>query len=282
MIVAGISDLAGKTAVVTGGSSGIGLGMATRFVEVGMNVVIAAKNPERLDAAAAEIGAVGFPVDVTELVGVQALAEFAVSRFGAVHVLCNNAGVGTMAPIARMTMDDWRWMIDANLYSVIHGIQVFLPVLEKNAAGGHIVNTASVGGLFADAYMAGYAVTKFGVVALTESLAAELRACGSKVGATVLIPGPVPSNLNTSMRNRPDGDQGSLVDFDLTGPDVPFEVTWRQPSEVADIALRCIHTGELYAVTHPETFGKIQERHQAIADAFATAEADQAKPGPAA
>ena len=266
--MAGMTELAGKTAVVTGGSSGIGRGIATRLVQAGMNVVIAATDRQKLTDVAAEIGAVGIPVDVTDPGSVQELAAATVDRFGAVHVVCNNAGVGPVGPVAAMTADDWRWIVDVNLFGVVHGVQAFLPLLQANPDGGHIVNTASVGGLVANAGMAGYAVTKFAVVALTESLAAELRAARSAVGATVLLPGPVRSELRNSMRNRPAGDRRGLVDLDLDTADAPFEVHWRDPLEVGDVVVRAIRDDALYAVTHPEAFGAIAARHRAIAAAF--------------
>jgi NAD(P)-dependent dehydrogenase (short-subunit alcohol dehydrogenase family) len=267
--MAGLSHLKGKTAVVTGGSSGIGLGLATRFASQGMNVVIAAPEQEKVNNAAARIGAVGFQADVTTIEDVQALAAFTLDRFGAVHVVCNNAGVGPMAPIAKMTLDDWRWMIDVNLYGVIHGVQVFLPFLESNDDGGHIVNTSSLAGLVPGPNVGAYAVTKFGVVALTEVLSMELRSAGSKVGATVLVPGPVRSDIKTSMRTRPPVDQSGLVDVDLADVDLPFELNWKDPLEVGDLVLDCIRNDRLYAVTHPELLQTVTTRHQAIESAFA-------------
>ncbi len=198
-----LPDLRGKVAVVTGGASGIGMGIARQLIAEGMQVVIGDIEAGLLRKAADDLGAVGILTDVSDLDSVRALARSATERFGTVHVVCNNAGVGPLAAIADLTMADWHWIIGVNLYGVIHGVQTFLPVLQANEDGGHIVNTASMAGLVAPPRLGAYSVTKFGVVALTEVLAAELAQTGSKVGVSVLCPGVVRTNIGTSSRNRP-------------------------------------------------------------------------------
>ncbi len=214
--MSGLPDLRGKVAVVTGGASGIGKGIAAKLRAEGMRVVIADIEQDVLRETAAAIDAVGVPVDVSDLESVQGLAKEATARFGTVHVVCNNAGIGPLAQIADLTMDDWHWMIGVNLYGVIHGVQTFLPILRANPDGGHIVNTASMAGLVAPVRLGAYSVTKYGVVALTEVLAAELAAAGSKVGASVLCPGTVRTSIGTSSRNRPEHmADGGLTDVDI-------------------------------------------------------------------
>jgi NAD(P)-dependent dehydrogenase (short-subunit alcohol dehydrogenase family) len=263
-----LPDLRGKVAVVTGGASGIGKGIATQLIAEGMHVVIADIERHALEKTAVELGATAVEVDVSDAGSVAALAERAVAEFGTVHVVCNNAGVGPMAPVAELTMADWDWIIGVNLYGVIHGVQTFLPVLKGNPDGGHIVNTSSMAGLVAPPRMAAYCVTKFGVVALTEVLAAELAADGSKVGASVLCPGTVRTNIHASSRNRPpDLADGGLADVDISADDNPF-FRWISPEDAGAVVVRAIKRGDLYALTHAEWYAMVEPRHQAIEAAF--------------
>ena len=201
--VSGLRDLAGKVAVVTGGASGIGRALAARLSAEGMRVVIADVEAAALARAAAELGAVGLMVDVADRASVDALAAAVTDRFGAVHVLCNNAGVASTAAIADMTADDWRWILGVNVWGVINGVAAFLPLLERNRDGGHIVNTASVAAFSVTPLHGAYCATKHAVIAFTETLALELEQSGSNVGVTALCPGPVSTNLGASSRNRP-------------------------------------------------------------------------------
>jgi NAD(P)-dependent dehydrogenase (short-subunit alcohol dehydrogenase family) len=266
--MSGLPELRGKVAVVTGGASGIGKGIATQFVAEGMRVVIADIEQAALEAAARELGAVGVLTDVSDIDSVHALAKEAANRFGTVHVVCNNAGIGPLAAIADLTMDDWNWMIGVNLFGVIHGVQTFLPILRANPDGGHIVNTASMAGLVAPPRLGAYSVTKYGVVALTEVLAMELAAAGSKVGASVLCPGTVSTNIGTSSRNRPaQYAGGGLTDVDIAQDDNPF-YRWITPEDAGAVVVRAIKRGDLYALTHPDWYPLVEQRHQAIAAAF--------------
>jgi NAD(P)-dependent dehydrogenase (short-subunit alcohol dehydrogenase family) len=270
--MSGIQALAGKTAVVTGGASGIGKGIARQLKAEGMQVVIADIERGTLDAAAEEIGAFGVVTDVSSLASVQALAEATLGRFGAVHVVCNNAGIGSGARVADMRGADWDWILGVNLRGVIHGIEVFLPLLQANAEGGHMVNTASMSGLRARPGAGGYAVTKFGIVALSETLALELDAEGSKVGVTVLCPGMVHTNIKTSTRNRPGAfSDGVLADYDIETTELGARMRWLDPDEVGRIAVSAIRRGDLFAITHPEQIGEVEDRHRRIEAAFRTA-----------
>jgi NAD(P)-dependent dehydrogenase (short-subunit alcohol dehydrogenase family) len=266
--VSGLPDLEGKVAVVTGGASGIGKGIAGALIGEGMQVVIADVERPALEATAAELGAVGIQTDVGDAASIQALADETLERFGAVHVVCNNAGVGPVGWLADTTLDDWRWLIDVNLWGVIHGVTTFLPILERNDDGGRIVNTGSLAGLVPYPRLAAYCATKFGVVALTETLAIELEQRGSKVGATLLVPGLVRTNANHPSRNRPAGlKPGGLEDHEAE-EDEEYAMRVMEPPEVGAIVASAIKRGDLYAVTHPEFLPSVDERHARMAAAF--------------
>src|SRR5215469_4230849 len=199
---------AGRVAVVTGAASGIGLGLSERFAAEGMHVVMADVEEPALSKAAADLrerGASVLPVvtDVADRTAVEALRDAAVSAFGAVHVLCNNAGVGgPHGPLWECPPAEWDWVLGVNLGGVINGVGAFMPLLlEQDAA--HLVNTASVFGVFAGA-LGPYGVSKHAVVALTETLYFNLQSLGvSHLGVSVLCPGAVRTNFGTSARNRP-------------------------------------------------------------------------------
>lgn len=274
--MSGLPELRGKVAVVTGGASGIGKGIATQFVAEGMRVIIADIERDALDKSAGEIGAVGVHVDVSDLDSVRALARAAQELYGTVHVVCNNAGIGPMAAIKDLTMDDWHWILGVNLYGVIHGVHTFLPILRGNPDGGWIVNTSSMAGLAAPPRIGSYAVAKYGVVALSEVLATELAAEGSRVGVSVLCPGTVRTNIGTSSRNRPaDLPDRGLRDIDIQLEDNP-DHRWIGPQEAGAVVVRAIKRGYLYALTHPDWYPRVRERHEAIAEAFRQQAADQA------
>ncbi|MFI5807357.1 SDR family NAD(P)-dependent oxidoreductase [Streptomyces sp. NPDC051561] len=205
---------AGQVAVVTGAASGIGLAMVRRFADEGLKVVLADVEEGALKKAAAELREGGAQVlarvvDVSERDSVQELAEAAYETFGAVHVLCNNAGVGSGAE-GRMwehEPNDWKWAFAVNVWGVFHGIQAFVPRMLEGGQPGRVVNTSSGDGGIAPLPTASvYAVTKSAVVTMTESLYAHLKAEGAQVGASVLFPGPhmLRTGLWESHRNRPE------------------------------------------------------------------------------
>jgi len=271
--VSGLPDLAGKVAVVTGGASGIGKGIAAQLVAEGARVVIADIQRDAMETAAAEIGAAGVLTDVSDPASVDALAAAVLDRYGAVHVICNNAGIGPLAPVADLTLDDWRWMIGVNLWGVIHGVHTFLPILKRNRDGGHIVNTASMAGLVAGPRLGAYAAAKYGVVGLSEVLAAELAADNSRVGVSVLCPGTVHTNIGTSSRNRPaDLPDAGFKDIDIELEDNP-RYRWIYPADAGAVVVRAIKRGDLYALTHPDWYPMVAAWHEAIAEAFREQEA---------
>jgi NAD(P)-dependent dehydrogenase (short-subunit alcohol dehydrogenase family) len=261
-------DLEGKVAVVTGGASGIGRALAARFAADGMQVVIADVEDAALEATAAELGVVGVRTDVGDASSVEALADQVCDRFGTVHVLCNNAGVGGGGQIADLTLADWKWVLDVNLWGVIHGLHSFLPRLLANADGGHVVNTASMAGLFASAGMGPYNATKFAVVAISETLSKELQAAGASVGVSVLCPGFVRTNIFDSQRNRPDalrnatkaiGDARERNDILKR-----FLDTAMDPAEVALHVRDAIVQDRFWITTHPEFFNAVTQRSDDI------------------
>ncbi|MDP3515406.1 MAG: SDR family NAD(P)-dependent oxidoreductase [Sulfuritalea sp.] len=198
-----------RSAVITGAASGIGLELARRAAAEGMNLVLADIEHGKLEAAAATLGLPAERLllqktDVSREDEVAALAAAAFARFGGVHLLCNNAGVGLTRVTWEHSTADWEWVLGVNLWSVIHGIHHFLPKMLEQGDAGHIVNTASVAGLLSTPGMAAYNVSKHGVVTLSETLYGELAAAQAKVGVSVLCPAWVPTAIHQSARNRPD------------------------------------------------------------------------------
>jgi len=204
-----MKDFRNKVAVITGAASGIGRALAEHSANAGMEVVLADVEEEALLRTEKEMRTAGATVlavrtDVSKPEDVKALARKTLDSFGAVHLLCNNAGVG-VAPKAtwETTLEDWQWCLGVNLWGVIHGLRTFLPIMLEQDTEGHVVNTASVYGLFSLPYGAIYHATKHAVVAITESLHHELSLRGSKVKASVLCPGFIRTNIMDSYRNRP-------------------------------------------------------------------------------
>ena len=204
-----MKEFRARTAVITGAASGIGLELARRAAAEGMNLVLADIEAAKLDAAAASLGItadriLARPTDVSREDEVAALADAAFERFGGVHLLCNNAGVGLTRVAWELSTADWNWVLGVDLWSVIHGVQKFLPRMLEQAEGGHVVNTSSVAGLLSTPGMAAYNVAKHGVVTLSETLYGELLAAKARVGVSLLCPAWVPTAIHESARNRQD------------------------------------------------------------------------------
>lgn len=212
-----VEDFAGRTAVVTGAGSGIGRGLALHAASEGMRLVLADVEVPALDETVAlveGVGAevVGVPTDVRDPEAVEALAATAFDRFGAVHLLCNNAGVFQAGVSWERTLADWEWVLAVNFWGVLHGIRAFVPRLLAQEQRGevpiHVVNTSSIAGMTTAAYSGPYIVSKFAAAALTECLAHDLRAQGSAIGVSCLVPGAVDTRIADSTRNRPDEPPG--------------------------------------------------------------------------
>ena len=211
-----MDDFSGKTAVITGAASGIGLELAKQFGAAGMNLVLADVERPALDRAETELSEAGYPVlareiDVREHDQIIDLDRAARDRFGNIHVLCNNAGVGAGGPVADPdNLEAWRWTIDINLWGVIYGCKVFLPAMIEHGEQCHIVNTASMAGLGSAPMMGPYNISKYGVVALSETLSKEMQMMQTAVGVSVLCPAFVATGIATSDRNMPDDVRATL------------------------------------------------------------------------
>jgi NAD(P)-dependent dehydrogenase (short-subunit alcohol dehydrogenase family) len=271
--VPAVDQVRGKVAVVTGGASGIGRAMAVRFVEAGMDVVIADIEEAVLAATASELGVAGIVTDVADADSVAALADATIERFGAVHLVCNNAGVGGGGAIRDLTLNDWQWVIDVNLWGVIHGVHMFLPHLLRNPDGGHIVNTASVAGLVAGPGIGPYNASKYAVVAISETLAAELAADGAPVGVSVLCPGLVRTSIFTSQRNRPAELRNETPKSEARAANEEIAQALLaegiDPSIVAGKVLDAVVADQFWIITHPQYLPAVAERMARIQAAVA-------------
>jgi len=197
-----------RIAVVTGAASGIGLALAERFAAEGMKIVMADIEATALATAEAALrrkapALLAVEVDVARPEDVERLARETYAAFGAAHVLCNNAGVAVIGAAHEHSLADWQWVINVNLWGVIHGVRAFLPRMLAAGDEGHIVNTASMAGLTTAPFMSVYDVTKHGVVALSESMYKELRVASASIGVSVVCPGLIDTNIMRSARNRP-------------------------------------------------------------------------------
>jgi len=279
-----MEQLGGKVGVVTGGASGIGKAIAEAMIAEGMTVVISDIQADRLQATADEIGAVAIQADVSKAEQVEALAEAVRERFGTVHVLCNNAGIGPMGMIKDLTLNDWRWMLNVNLWGVIHGVTSFLPILRANAEGGHIVNTASMAGLMPVPGLVAYCTTKYAIVGLSEALAEDLAEEGANIGVSILCPGPVQTDLGNSTRNRPVELAGGLADVSLEDS-VQFQeqaIDWLSAEATAALVIHAIKHDERYVITHPGMIEPVEQRNRVIEAAFRTEAGRRAQGGQAA
>ena len=268
-----MKDFKDKVAVITGAASGIGRALADRCVQEGMKAVLADVEAEPLATAEASLKASGATVlavqtDVSQARDVEALAQKTMEAFGAVHVLCNNAGVGTEAAVWESTLAEWEWVVGVNLWGVIHGVRVFVPLMLAQDAECHIVNTASMAGLIAGPGLGAYKVTKHGVVTLSETLHHELAERGAKVKVSVLCPGIVNTRIMESARNRPG-------DLPPTGPRGPAsEERWEAlrrlvpagmpAAQVADAVFEALRKDRFYILTHPEGKEAVRTRMEDI------------------
>ena len=264
--------LDGRVAVVTGAASGIGLALCERFAAEGMKVVMADIEAGPLAAAEATVrrtapAVLASRVDVSNADDVERLARETYDAFGAAHVVCNNAGVAVLGATHEHTLADWQWVINVNLWGVIHGVRAFLPRMLAGGDEGHIVNTASMAGLTTAPYMSVYDVTKHGVVALSEAMYKEAQVTGSPVGVSVVCPGLIDTSIMRSSRNRPEslGDAGKAGPMaQAFGQNLADRLaTGYPPSEVARQVVDGIREGRFYIVpAQPEVKAGIGVRAQ--------------------
>ena len=267
-----MNELAGKTAAVTGAASGLGRAMALAFATEGMHVALADVDEAGLAATRERVAAQGVKtsamrVDVSSAGEVEAFAQRTVAELGAVHVVCNNAGVSPLGAAWENTVADWQWILGVNLWGVIHGVRAFAPRLMAQNEG-HIVNTASVAGLISPPGSGAYNVTKHAVVALSESLYHDLRERKSAVGVSVLCPAYVPTGIVDSERSRP---------LDLPAAQKSKETLAREAmlrkavssgkvsaDQVAQAVVAAVKEERFYILTHPRIKGAIRARMEDI------------------
>lgn len=253
-----MKDLNGKIAFITGAASGIGLALARACLEEGMKVILADIDEARLDEAQQQLNRNGAEVagiycDVTDEASVSMAAKAAINRFGKVHMLVNNAGVLVTGSIGDIPITEWRRAIDINVMSVIYAVETFLPLIREHGEGGHILNTASVGGHVGFAGVGPYSASKFAVVGLTESLAGDLA--DENIGVSMLCPG------FTNTRIAENAGQGGSGVQDAVKSGMSADV-------VAQFTLEQVKRNALYIFTHPGTQGEVEERFPEISAAF--------------
>jgi NAD(P)-dependent dehydrogenase (short-subunit alcohol dehydrogenase family) len=251
-----LERLQGRTAVITGAASGIGLALAQQLGAQGMKLVLADIEEGALAGAAAGLKELGCEVvavrtDVSDYGSVCELARRANEAFGHVHVLCNNAGVSFTGPIWELSLDDWRWVQDVNLWGVIHGIKAFVPAMIAHGEAGHIINTASLASFNGMGDHAAYCASKAAVLSISQALFSELRAWNTPLGVTVLCPGIVKTQVHRSWRNRPATDQ-SWSERESQDPAVrrtaeELRATGELPETVAQAAIEAMRAGRFYA-----------------------------------
>jgi NAD(P)-dependent dehydrogenase (short-subunit alcohol dehydrogenase family) len=267
-------DFSGKTAIVTGAASGIGLGIAKALAHAGANIVLADLRPEPLEAACKTIEAIGVralgvTTDVSDAESVAAAGKAAVETFGALHIAVNNAGVAMHGtPIENVTPQEWDWVTAVNVRGVINGIRTFVPMIRSHGQGGHVVNTGSISSLFVreGRNQGAYAMTKYAILALSEALEQELA--GSGIGVSILCPGGVDTAIFDSAATRPDRFGGSYRR--------PRQEAFRSasapsalpPDVVGRRVLQAIRDNEFYVLTHTNERATITARFDRIKAAF--------------
>jgi NAD(P)-dependent dehydrogenase (short-subunit alcohol dehydrogenase family) len=259
-----VRELRGRVAVVTGAAGGIGLGIARALATEGARVVLADVDGRALDRRATDLGANGAEVtavvtDVADPAAVERLAGAALDRFGAVHVIVNNAGIIRPGRSWELPLADWERVIQVNLLGVVHGVRTFVPLLLE-AAGrgeeGHVVNVASMAAVVPVPWIGPYNVAKHGVLALSETLHAELAATGAAVGVTVVMPGRVRTRLGLPPAEDGDGDGD--------GPAADPEPGLLEPDEVGRQVVEAVRDGRLHLFTHPDRIPEVEARFARI------------------
>jgi len=267
-----------RVAVITGAASGFGREFALAGARLGMRLVLADVQQQALAATAAELEGLGaqvlaMPCDVRKGEQVEALAAAAMARFGAVHLVFNNAGVGAGGLVWESTQADWEWVLGVNLWGIIHGVRVFTPLMLACAKSdaeyeGHIVNTASMAGLLNPPAMGVYNVSKHAVVSLSETLYHDLDLVGAPIGASVLCPYFVQTGISQSHRNRPDDVPAAAPTASQLASQAGMEKAVSSgkvsAAEVAANTFTAIRDGQFYIYSHPAALGNVQTRMEDI------------------
>jgi NAD(P)-dependent dehydrogenase (short-subunit alcohol dehydrogenase family) len=268
-----MQQLEGKTAIVTGAASGIGLGMARAFAREGMSVALCDIRGDRLDAALAEVRtlggkAVAVVTDVSDRASMRHAADETIKVFGELHVACNNAGVTIHGRgVDQLTPQEWEWNVGVNFYGVVHGLEIYLPLIRRHGGEGHIVNTASIAGFQIGGHRrsGSYGAMKFAVVALSESIAHDLK--DTPIGVSVLAPAAVKTHIYTSGENRPERFGGPYGEPGNNAFQSELD-EGLEPDVVGDRVVRAIRHNEFYVFTHMHTRDWLTARHQRIIAAF--------------
>ena len=272
-----MKKLKGKVAAVTGAASGLGRSMALAFAAEGMDVALADVDQINLTAVADEVQekgvrAITLKVDVSQAAQVEGFRDQTIARLGAVHVVCNNAGVAPLGPVWESSVGDWEWILGANLWGVIHGVRAFAPVLIAQKEG-HIVNTASVAGLISPPGMGAYNVTKHAVVALSETLYHDLRERKSKVGVSVLCPAYVPTGIADCERSRPKHLAAAEKSRETQAKEAMVRKAVKSgkisAAEVAQAVVKAVKADHFYILTHEGITPAIRARMEDILKARA-------------
>ena len=270
-----MEQLNGKTAFITGGASGLGFAMAQAFLRQGMKVMIADIDRNAVDDALRDLSGGGGSVagascDVSDRASVEAAARETVEAFGKVHVVCNNAGIGVVGPIGTIAGRDWDWILEVNLKGVIHGTEVFLPLIQSHGEGGHFVNTGSMSSLVVRPGREPYAATKFAILALSEGWAIQLEP--HNIGVSVLCPGYVRTRIGESGRARQErygGPNASAPNEQGDGgPRASLMADAMPAGPVGERVVEAIKANELYVITHPEMKPVVAARFGRILRAF--------------
>jgi NAD(P)-dependent dehydrogenase (short-subunit alcohol dehydrogenase family) len=268
-----MQDFAGKVAVITGAGSGFGREFARHAHNLGMKLVLADVQRDALNAVVAELGDAGATViaevvDVARGEDVQRLADRAFAEMGGVHLLFNNAGVGSGGLVWENTDRDWQWVLGVNLWGVVHGIRHFVPRMIAGGAPGHVINTASVAGLVCAPNMGVYNVSKHAVVALTETLQHDLRLAGANIRVTLLCPAYVPTGIAQSHRNRPEELRADPPTASQRAAHVAItravESGRLSAAQVAQMTFEAIAADRFYVLTHPQILPTVQLRFEDI------------------
>ncbi|MBQ0799456.1 MAG: SDR family NAD(P)-dependent oxidoreductase [Porticoccaceae bacterium] len=248
-----MKDVSGKVAFITGGASGMGLGMARSFAAAGMKVMIGDIELEPAQKAVDELKAKGLEaacvqVDVSSMESMQAAADKTIATFGKVHVISNNAGVAVGGYSESCSMRNWKWVMDVNLWGVIYGLQAFVPLIASHGEGGHVISTASMAGMVGLRGAGPYNATKFAVVGMMETFAADHRK--DNIGASVLCPGIVATNIGHSGRNRPD-EYGGAVAPSAKDNTAEMLAQGLNADVVGDLVLEAVQEDQFYIFTDP-------------------------------